>query len=60
MTRGMFTLTDRDGVLEPEDLGTLHKALCRAAEPIWADRPWLIVDPAGRPAASPTRKETPA
>ncbi|QMU22028.1 hypothetical protein [Gordonia rubripertincta] len=60
MTRGMFTLTDTANVLEPEDLGTLHKALCRAAEPIWADRPWLIVDPAGRPAATPSRKETPA
>lgn len=56
----MFTLTDTANVLEPEDLGTLHKALCRAAEPIWADRPWLIVDPAGRPAATPSRKETPA
>ncbi len=53
---GVFILIDRDDILDPEDHVAFHDALVRAAEPLWADRPWVIVDPAGRYAATPTTK----
>ncbi|WNM74323.1 hypothetical protein SEA_THIMANN_60 [Gordonia phage Thimann] len=59
MTYGMFALIDRDDVLEPEDHTTLHAAINRAHSSIWAGRHWVIVDPAGRYAATPATQPTP-
>lgn len=53
---GVFILVDRGNVLEPEDHLTFHDALVRANDALWADRPWVVIDPAGRYAATPTTK----
>lgn len=53
---GVFILVDRGNVLEPEDHLTFHQALVRANDPLWAGRPWVIVDPTGRYAATPSRR----
>ncbi|QOC56077.1 hypothetical protein SEA_CLOWN_79 [Gordonia phage Clown] len=56
---GMFALIDRDNVLEPEDHPSLQAAVVRANSPLWTGRRWVIVDPAGRYAATPSTTATP-
>lgn len=53
-----FVLIDRSNVLEPEDHRTLDDAVARANDPTWRNRPWVIVDPAGRYAATPATHTT--
>ncbi|WP_159067396.1 hypothetical protein [Gordonia iterans] len=48
-----FTLRDLEDILEPERFVHIDDALERATKcALWAGRPWLITDPAGRAAYS--------
>ncbi len=47
-----FTLRDTEDVLTEETFTHIDAALERATVPLWAGRPWLIIDPVGRPAYS--------
>lgn len=46
------TLSDPDGVLEPELWPSLQQALDRATTSLWATRPWQIFTADGRLSAA--------
>ena len=43
-----FTIYDVEHILDPETFGTLTAANTRTSNPVWAGRPWTIVDHDGR------------
>lgn len=43
-----FTLYDAEQILDPETHHHLAEAVARANNPVWAGRPWTIVDHDGR------------
>ncbi len=52
MTDPVVTLLDESGVLDPEYLSS-RAALERSCESLWHERPWVIVDAAGKVIARP-------